>query len=201
MKLNGKDLAKQNVKERLHSGLGFVPEDRSKDGMIASFSIAENMILDYYDQAPFAKGISMKPAVVADNAEKLREEFDVRVTSVQDPISTLSGGNQQKAILARELSRELDLLVVSQPTRGLDVGSIEFVHKRMIEERDKGVPVMVVSTELDEVVSLADRIVVLYRGRIMGDVSPDTPRDALGLMMAGVPADEALAQVKGEAGK
>lgn len=202
MKLAGEDLAKFGVKARLKKSLGFVPEDRSKDGMIASFSIAENMILDLYDQAPFAQGINMKPKVVLDNAEKLREEFDVRVTSVTDPISTLSGGNAQKAILARELSRPLKLLVASQPTRGLDVGSIEFVHKRIVEERDGGTGVILVSTELDEVVAMADRIAVMYRGKIVGIVPPDTPRDVLGLMMAGIAPEQAQSAAgNAEAGK
>ncbi|MDO5700926.1 MAG: ABC transporter ATP-binding protein [Bowdeniella nasicola] len=192
--LDGTNLAGASVKDRLRAGIGFVPEDRSTDGMIATFSIAENMILDVYDRPPFASGMSMKPSVVGDNAEKLREEFDVRVTSVRDPISTLSGGNQQKVILAREMSRSLRLLVASQPTRGLDVGSIEFVHSRVVAERDEGVPVLIISTELDEVYGLADRIVVMYRGRIVGIVDPDTPRSVLGLMMAGVPHDEAVAQ-------
>ncbi|MBV7364156.1 ABC transporter ATP-binding protein [Actinomycetaceae bacterium TAE3-ERU4] len=190
--LNGRDLLPLGIKKRLHSGLGFVPEDRSHDGLIASFSIAENMILDQYDQAPFAKGISMSPRVVEEHAEKLREEFDVRVTSIHDAISTLSGGNQQKAILAREMSKNLEMLVVSQPTRGLDVGSIEFVHARIIEERDAGIPVIVVSTELDEVVALADRIAVMFHGEVVGIVPADTPRDVLGLMMAGVPYEDAI---------
>lgn len=194
LKLGGKDLANRSVKQRLRDGIGFVPEDRSTDGMIASFSIAENMILDMYDRQPFANGMQMKPQVVFDNAETQREAFDVRVTSIHDPISTLSGGNQQKVILARELSRELDLLVASQPTRGLDVGSIEFVHSRIVEERDRGTPVLIISTELDEVYGLADRIAVMYRGQLVGIVSPDTPRSVLGLMMAGVPYDEALTQ-------
>ena len=193
--LNGTEITSHSIKNRLHNGLGFVPEDRSRDGLIASFTIAENMILDQYDQAPFAKGISMSTRTIAEHAEKLREEFDVRVTSIHDPISTLSGGNQQKAILAREMSKHLELLVVSQPTRGLDVGSIEFVHARIIAERDAGIPVIVVSTELDEVVGLADRIAVMYHGRIVGIVSPDTPRDVLGLMMAGVPLEEARSKV------
>lgn len=190
--LAGENIDHQKIKARLRAGMGYVPEDRSKDGMIATFSVAENMILDVYDQAPFATGISMHPPVVDANAKKLAGEFDVRLTSVQDPISTLSGGNQQKAILARELSREIKLLVAAQPTRGLDVGSIEFVHKRIVEERDAGAAVLLVSTELDEVASLADRIAVMYRGRIVGIVPPDTPRDALGLMMAGVPYQEAI---------
>ena len=116
-----------------------------------------------------------------------------RLSSVTDPISTLSGGNQQKVVVAREITRDLRLLVVSQPTRGVDVGSIEFIHKRIVAVRDEGTPVLLVSSELDEVLALADRIAVMYRGRIVGVVPAGTSRDALGLMMAGVPADEALA--------
>ncbi|MDO5721473.1 MAG: ABC transporter ATP-binding protein [Actinomycetaceae bacterium] len=194
VEIGGFDVAGKTIKQRLQHGLGFVPEDRSTDGMVASFSIAENMILDLYDRPPFASGINMKPSVVEANAEKLREEFDVRVTSVHDPISTLSGGNAQKAILARELSRPLSALVASQPTRGLDVGSIEFVYKRIVQERDNDTAVLVISTELDEVDALADRIAVMYRGRIVGIVPAGTPRDVLGLMMAGVPLEEAQAQ-------
>ena len=190
MTLDGKDLTKMKVKDRLRHQLGYIPEDRSTDGMIASFSIAENMILDLYDIPPFATGVNMHPKVVMENASKLQEEFDVRVTSLQDPISTLSGGNQQKVIVARELSRPLKLLVASQPTRGLEVGSIEFVHQRIVQQRDMGTAVILVSTELDEVVGLADRIAVMYRGKIVGVVPPDTPRNVLGLMMAGVSAEE-----------
>ncbi len=190
--MGGKEIDKVGIKKRLRSGLAYVPEDRSKDGMIAEFSIAENIILDVYDRKPFATGLNMHPAAIDKHARELVEEFDVRLTSVEDPISTLSGGNQQKAILARELSRPIDVLVAAQPTRGLDVGSIEFVHKRIVEERDRGTAVLVVSTELDEVSALADRIAVMYRGRIVGIVPADTSRDTLGLMMAGVPYEEAL---------
>ncbi|SNU00339.1 nucleoside ABC transporter ATP-binding protein [Ruaniaceae bacterium KH17] len=190
--LDGTDLLKKGVKDRLQNhGLGFVPEDRSTDGIIASFSIAENLILDLYDTAEFASGISMSPKKVAENATQRAEEFDVRLTSIYDPISTLSGGNQQKVVIAREMSRPLRLLVASQPTRGLDVGSIEFMHKRIIAERDTGTPCVIVSTELDEVLNLADRIAVMYRGNIVGIVPGDTSRDVLGLMMAGVPLAEA----------
>lgn len=192
--IGGKQVNDLNIKQRLRHGLGYVPEDRQTEGMVGSFSIAENMILDLYDQPPFAKGINLRKTVIADNAEHRREEFDVRVTSVHDPISTLSGGNAQKAILARELSRPLKALVASQPTRGLDVGSIEFVYKRIVEERDNGTAVLVISTELDEVDALADRIAVMYRGKIVGIVPAGTPRDVLGLMMAGVPLEEARAQ-------
>ncbi|MDN5962991.1 MAG: ABC transporter ATP-binding protein [Actinomyces sp.] len=194
--LGGTDIASMSIRQGVEVGVGYVPEDRSEDGMISTFTIAENMVLDQYYHPPFAKGISMDLGQVHSHAEKLREEFDVRVTSVEDPISTLSGGNQQKAILARELSRPLRALVASQPTRGLDVGSIEFVHSRIVEERDKGTAVLVVSTELDEVTALADRIAIMYRGRIVGIVPPDTPRDVLGLMMAGVPLGDARAEAE-----
>ena len=197
VELDGVDLTKKTVRQSLETGIGFVPEDRSTDGIIASFSVAENLILDQHRNAPFATGPAMHPKVVEENAIKLRDEFDIRLTSVHDPISTLSGGNQQKVVVAREMSRDLRLLVVNQPTRGVDVGSIEFIHKRIVEERDKGTPVLLISSELDEVVALADRIAVMYRGKIIGIVPADTPRDALGLMMAGVPQDEALAASKG----
>ncbi|MGB3829372.1 MAG: ABC transporter ATP-binding protein [Ornithinimicrobium sp.] len=201
--LDGRDLAPLGVRQRLRAGIGFVPEDRSTDGVVSSFSIAENLVLDLYDTAPFAKGVSMSPAAVRDNAQVQTQEFDVRFTDVNDPIATLSGGNAQKVVLARELSRPLSLLIASQPTRGLDVGSIEFVHQRIVEERDKGTPVMIVSTELDEVVALADRVAVMYRGKVVGIVdaaeSPEgISRDVLGLMMAGVPLAEAQEQTSGK---
>ncbi|TRW45109.1 ABC transporter ATP-binding protein [Georgenia yuyongxinii] len=192
--LDGTELVGRGVKDRLRAGLGFVPEDRSTDGIIASFSVAENLVLDLYDTEPFASGMAMSPAMVRRSAEQRVSEFDIRLTSVDDPISTLSGGNQQKVVIAREMSRPLRLLVASQPTRGLDVGSIEFMHKRIVSERDNGTPVLIVSTELDEVLALADRIAVMYRGRMVGIVEAGTHRDVLGLMMAGVPLEEAQAQ-------
>jgi simple sugar transport system ATP-binding protein len=166
--------------------VGFVPEDRSTDGMVADFSIAENLILDQYHNAPFSRAGSLKVGVVQRNAKDKVGEFDIRTTSVDDPISALSGGNQQKVVLARELSRDLRLLVAAQPTRGLDVGSIEFVHQQIVAQRDKGVPVVIIATELDEVEALADRIAVMYRGRVVGVVPGGTNRETLGLMMAGV---------------
>ncbi|WP_101598332.1 ABC transporter ATP-binding protein [Brevibacterium aurantiacum] len=191
--LDGKNLVGQSVKDRLGAGIGFVPEDRSTDGIIAEFAIRENMILDVYDRPPYAKGLNLKTSVITEAAKQKVEEFDIRLGSVVDPIGTLSGGNQQKVVLSRELGRELRLFIASQPTRGLDVGSIEFVHKRVIAERDAGTPCLIVSTELDEVYGLADRIAVMYSGRIVGIVGANTSREALGLMMAGVPADEAFA--------
>lgn len=192
--LDGRELTGASVRQVLDAGVGYVPEDRSRDGLISSFSIAENLILDAFDSAPFSRAGALRPAVIRQNAEQRMAEFDVRAGSPEAHASTLSGGNQQKVVLARELSRPLRLLVASQPTRGLDVGSIEFVHARIVAERDSGTPVVIVSTELDEVIALADRILVLYRGRSVGIVPAGTDRDVLGLMMAGVPYDEAAAQ-------
>lgn len=191
--LDGEELLGRSVKDVLKAGVGFVPEDRSVDGLIGTFSIAENLILDRYDQAPFAKGISMNPAKVLENAKTRIEEFDVRTPSGLLAAGTLSGGNQQKVVMAREFSRPLRLFIASQPTRGVDVGSIEFLHKRIVAERDHGTPVMIVSTELDEVIELADRIAVLYKGRLVGIVPAGTGRDVLGLMMAGLSPDDAHA--------
>ncbi|QOR71737.1 ABC transporter ATP-binding protein [Ruania alkalisoli] len=189
--LDGTELLGKSVDQVLRAGVGFVPEDRSKDGLISSFSIIENFVLDQYAQEPYAKGPAMQLGVARQKAAEAVEAFDVRTTSIDDPVSTLSGGNQQKVVLAREMSRPLRLFVASQPTRGLDVGSIEFVHQRIIAERDAGTPVLIVSTELDEVLSIADRIAVMYRGSIVGIVEAGTDRDVLGLMMAGVPPEEA----------
>jgi simple sugar transport system ATP-binding protein len=191
--VKGQELVGRSTREVLDSGIGFVPEDRSHDGLVGPFSIAENMILDQYRQEPFAKGVRMKPSVIAANAEEKVAEFDVRTTGVQLSAGSLSGGNQQKVVLARELSKPVvSLFIACQPTRGVDVGAIEFIHRRVIAERDAGVAVLIVSTELDEVAALADRVVVMYRGKIVGIVPPDTPRGVLGLMMAGVPLEAAL---------
>jgi simple sugar transport system ATP-binding protein len=192
--LQGRELVGLDVHQVLDAGVGFVPEDRTVDGLVGSFSIAENLVLDLHRRAPFARGPALDRRAVRRNAERRIEEFDVRCSGPDVAAGTLSGGNQQKVVLARELSRPLDLFIASQPTRGLDVGSIEFVHRRIIAERDAGTPVVIVSTELDEVVELADRIAVMYRGRVVGVVPGDTDRDVLGLMMAGVPEHEAVAQ-------
>ncbi|MGH8822921.1 MAG: ABC transporter ATP-binding protein, partial [Jiangellaceae bacterium] len=189
--LGGNELVGESAKEILDLGVGYVPEDRSHDGLIGSFTVAENLVLDRHDRPPFAQGISMSPARVRSSAVGLVEEFDVRTQGVEAPASSLSGGNQQKLVMARELSRPLQLFVASQPTRGVDVGSVEFLHNRIVAERDRGTPVLIVSTELDEVLGVADRIAVMYRGRVVGIVGPETSRDVLGLMMAGVPLDDA----------
>jgi len=186
IKLEGQDITKSSVRDALHAGIAFVPESREEDGLISSFSIEENLILDLHDLSPYAKGPVISRTVVSAEAEKRVKEFDIRTQSAKDSASSLSGGNKQKVVLARELSRPVKLVVASQPTRGLDVGSIEFVHERIIAERDSGRAVLLFSTELDEVSALADRIAVMYRGEFIAIVPADTSREELGLLMAGV---------------
>ncbi|TIH33855.1 ABC transporter ATP-binding protein [Subtercola vilae] len=183
--LDGRWLVGMSVAKVLDAGVGFVPEDRNHDGLVGEFTIAENLMLDRSDRAPFVKRGTLQLNYLNQFADEKAKEFDVRSQGIQTPVGRLSGGNQQKVVLARELSRDLRLFVAAQPTRGIDVGSIEFVHKRIVETRDSGVPVIVVSTELDEVTALADRIAVMYRGSIVGIVPGNTSRDVLGLMMAG----------------
>ena len=183
--LEGKSLRGRTVKGVLDAGVGFVPEDRKEDGLVAEFTIAENLMLDCSSGEPFVRYSSLRLDYLAEFAEEKVKAFDIRAQGIATHVGRLSGGNQQKVVLARELSRELKLFVAAQPTRGLDVGSIEFVHEQIVAARNAGVAVIVVSTELDEVLALADRIVVMYRGGIVGIVPGDTLRDVLGLMMAG----------------
>lgn len=184
--LHGKELVAENVRHVLESGVGFVPEDRKVDGLVAEFSVAENLMLDRSFSGPFTKGPAIDFAHRDGFAEQAITDFDIRTPNRDTLVGRLSGGNQQKVVLARELGRDLKLLVASQPTRGVDVGSIEFIHERIIEVRDSGVPVLIISTELDEVIALADRIAVMYRGSIIDIVPADTPREKLGRLMAGV---------------
>jgi simple sugar transport system ATP-binding protein len=185
VRLNGRDLTHATPRQRLHAGIAYIPEDRQEDGLVGDFSVADNMVLDTYDRPPFASRVNLNLGAIAENAAKRVQEFDVRTTSADTPVGTLSGGNQQKVILARELGRAHKLLVASQPTRGLDVGSIEFVHRRIVEERDHGAAVLIVSSELDEIYALSDRIAVMYDGRITGFRPPTVPAEELGLLMAG----------------
>ena len=186
--LEGHELVGKTVRDSLHTGIAYVPESRELDGLISSFTIAENLILDVFDIAPNAKGPMLDLGYISSNAEKQVKEFDVRIQSVTDPVSSLSGGNKQKVVLARELSRPVRLLVAAQPTRGLDVGSIEFVHEQIVATRDSGIPVMIVATELDEATQLGDRIAVMYKGKVVGVVPSNTSRAVLGQMMAGITA-------------
>ncbi|MBN9610054.1 MAG: heme ABC transporter ATP-binding protein [Actinobacteria bacterium 69-20] len=187
--IDGRNLLGIGAREAIRAGVGFVPEDRQEDGLVGEFTIAENLMLNRSSGPPFVRHGSLQLRFRRKFADQKIREFDVRTPSATTRARQLSGGNQQKVVLARELSRDLRLLIAAQPTRGLDVGSIEFVHQRIIAARDEGVPVVMVSTELDEVTALADRIAVMYRGTIVGIVPPDTPRDVLGLMMAGAPVD------------
>lgn len=191
--LDGTELVGKSVRGILDEGVGFIPEDRSTDGLVGAFSVAENLILNRTNAPPFVRRGVLQLGRRDEFATKSVDEFDIRTQGIDEPVGRLSGGNQQKVVVARELSRDLRLLVAAQPTRGVDVGSIEFIHKRIIATRDAGVPVVVVSTELDEAVALGDRILVMYRGRVVGIVPADTPRDVLGLMMAGIPAEGSAA--------
>jgi ABC-type uncharacterized transport system ATPase subunit len=188
IRLAGEEIIGHTVRRVLESGVGFVPEDRKTDGLIAEFTVAENLMLDRSFRGEFVKGVAIDFAHRDEFADRAIREFDIRTPGSQTFVGRLSGGNQQKVVLARELGRELKLLVATQPTRGVDVGSIEFIHERIVEVRDSGVPVLIISTELDEVIALADRIAVMYRGAIIDIVSPDTPRETLGQLMAGVHA-------------
>ncbi|GAB3934812.1 ABC transporter ATP-binding protein [Kribbella albertanoniae] len=189
--LDGQELTTKSTRHRLDAGIGYVPEDRGHDGFVGSFTVAENLVLDLFRNAPFGNGLALNTDEIDKNAHARVEEFDIRTQGIDLTVSSLSGGNQQKVVLARELSRPLKLLVASQPTRGVDVGSIEFLHTRIVHERDQGTAVLIVSTELDEIAALADRVAVMYRGKVVGVVPADTPRDELGLMMAGASKSEA----------
>jgi ABC-type uncharacterized transport system ATPase subunit len=183
--LDARDISRASPRERLRAGIGYIPEDRQEDGLVKDFSVADNMVLDTYDRPPYASRIAMDLGKIRERAKSLVAEFDVRTSSIDTPVGTLSGGNQQKVILAREVGRQVRLLLASQPTRGLDVGSIEFVHRRIVEERDQGTAVIIVSSELDEIYALADRIAVMYEGKITGFRPPTVPVAELGLLMAG----------------
>ena len=179
-----KDMAPHSVHE---AGISHVPEDREKHGLVANYSIADNLVLNQFDQAPFAKGWIRNLGEVAKNAEQLVEKFDIRTPSAFNPASSLSGGNKQKVVVARELSQELPVLVAAQPTRGVDVGSIEFIHNQLISASDNGAGVLLVSAELDEILSLSDRIAVMSGGKIVAIVdSKDADRNYIGRLMAGL---------------
>ncbi|MBI5298119.1 MAG: ABC transporter ATP-binding protein [Chloroflexi bacterium] len=188
--LSGKDIHKSTPRQIIEQGVAHVPEDRQKHGLVLSFPLLDNMVLCTYYQPPFAKGVNMQEKIIIQNGVELVKQFDVRTPSVFVAASTLSGGNQQKVIVAREFSRPIKLLIASQPTRGLDVGSIEYIHGRIIEKRDEGTAVLVVSSELDEIIALSDRIAVMYRGRIVDILPAGATKEHLGLLMAGVKPED-----------
>jgi simple sugar transport system ATP-binding protein len=186
IKLDGSEILGKTVQDALRSGIAYIPESRELDGLIGSFSISENLILDVHDISPVAKRGILDYGYINQNSTNLVKEFDIRTQSIFNSASALSGGNKQKVVLARELSRDVKLVVASQPTRGLDVGSIEFVYEKLLSERSANRAILLISSELDEVLELADRIAVIYKGEIVGEVGPDVSREKLGLLMAGI---------------
>ena len=189
----GSPVVRATPRQILEMGVAHVPEDRQGDGLVLSFPVHDNLVLNTYYLPPFANGLITQEEAVIATASRLVEEFDVRTPSVFVPTSTLSGGNQQKVIVAREFSRPIQLLIAAQPTRGLDVGSIEYIHNRIIQKRDEGTAVLLASPELDEVIALSDRIAVMYKGQIV-DIVPaaGVNKEYLGLLMAGVKPEEAV---------
>ncbi|AZR72434.1 ABC transporter ATP-binding protein [Anoxybacter fermentans] len=186
IEFRGEEVSRLTTRQRIEAGISYIPEDRHKRGLVLDYSLSDNMILGHHYKKPFAKGINLNYPVIHSNARELIEEFDVRTPNEEALAKNLSGGNQQKVIIARELSRDPDLLIAAQPTRGVDVGAIEFIHKRIVEQRDAGKAVLLISLELDEILSLSDRIAVIYEGQIVDIIdAKDATEEELGLMMAG----------------
>jgi simple sugar transport system ATP-binding protein len=189
----GQDATRESTMQRLDLGLGHIPEDRQRRGLVLDFSLAENIALHDFDHAPASRWGWLYPKRLIARARRLLQEFDVRGGGPQTLASSLSGGNQQKVVLAREVSRGPSALIAAQPTRGLDVGAIEFVHRRLVEERDRGRAILLVSFELEEVLSLSDRILVIFEGRIVGEYEPDVSEEELGIAMTGGKREEVAA--------
>ena len=200
VRFDGRDVTGWPPDDLFRAGLAHVPEDRQRDGLIGSFTVSSNLVLNQIEERPFSRRLRIDRRAVRDHAEELVQQFDVRTASVQSAASTLSGGNQQKVIVAREFFHADRLLVMSQPTRGLDVGSIQYIHRQVVNKRDEGVGVLLNSSELDEVLALADRVAVIYRGRIVGVLErEEASRERIGLLMAG--AVEEAAEVEIPAGE
>lgn len=190
--LNGRDITNIPPRKIIEAGVGHIPQDRHKHGLVLDFPIGENMVLQTYYKPPYSKRGILNFKAIYEKARQLIAEFDVRTPDEYTKARALSGGNQQKAIIGREVDRNPDLLIAAQPTRGLDVGAIEFIHRRLIEQRDKGKAVLLVSFELDEVMNVSDRIAVIYEGKIVAIVNPkETTEQELGLLMAGSKRKEA----------
>ncbi len=179
------DVTSASSREALDAGLGHIPEDRQLRGLVLDFSVAENLALHAYREPPDSNHGWLFPRRLIERGRKLLKEFDIRGGNAETPASSLSGGNQQKVVIAREVSGDPAVLVAAQPTRGLDVGAIEFVHRRLVEERDEGRAILLVSFELEEILSLSDRILVMYEGQIVGEYTPDATEEELGLAMTG----------------
>ncbi|GAP08489.1 nucleoside ABC transporter ATP-binding protein [Anaerolinea thermolimosa] len=199
IRLLGQDVTRATPREIIELGTAHVPEDRQRDGLVLSFPVAENIVLCTYYKPPFARGVQLQREIIYETANRLIADFDIRTPSASTTVGSLSGGNQQKVIIAREFSRPIHLLVASQPTRGLDVGSIEYIHQRIVQKRDEGCAVLLVSPELDEVMELSDRIAVMYRGKIVAIVPAESAtKSYIGLLMAGVSPEQAGAPQEGE---
>jgi general nucleoside transport system ATP-binding protein len=183
--VGGRDVTHASAHQFLEEGVGHIPEDRHRRGLVLEFSLAENLVLHDYAKSPYANRGFLNPGRIFSSARKLLQEFDVRGGSATTPASALSGGNQQKVVIAREVHRDPRVLIAAQPTRGLDVGAIEFVHRRLVEQRDAGKAVLLISLELEEVISLSDRILVMYEGRIVGEYGPSVTEEELGIAMTG----------------
>jgi general nucleoside transport system ATP-binding protein len=188
----GEEITHASPRQITELGTAHIPEDRQKDGLVLPFPISDNLILNTYYQKPFTKGAVLDDQAILQSANKLVDEFDIRTPSALTSVGSLSGGNQQKVIVAREFSRPIKLLIASQPTRGLDVGSVEYIHRRVLQKRDEGCAVVLVSSELDEIMELSDRIAVMYRGKIVEILSAEeATKEGVGLLMAGVKPKEA----------
>jgi simple sugar transport system ATP-binding protein len=183
--LGDRDITDAGPRQLHNMGVSYIPEDRQGSGLVLDFTVAENMILDCYYEPPFSKTVGLDWGATKEAAKRLVHQYDVRTPSIDVPVSTLSGGNQQKVIVAREFDRDVQLVVASQPTRGIDVGAIEYVHSQIVKRRDDGAAVLVVSSELDEILALADRILVIFHGRLAGEFSPDADVTDIGLAMLG----------------
>jgi simple sugar transport system ATP-binding protein len=184
------DITTESPRAIHNRAIAHVPEDRQESGLILPFSVTENIILDSYHQEPISHGVRMDWGAARKQAERLVEEYDVRTPGIDVLVSTLSGGNQQKVIVAREFDRDVTLVIASQPTRGIDVGSIEYIHSRIVEERDQGAAVLIVSSELDEIAALSDRILVMFEGRIAGEFDGSASTTDIGLAMLGSQSEE-----------
>lgn len=184
--IDGVTMPHENPRAAIMAGASHIPEDRHKFGMVKDYPLSTNLVLSSFDRPPFTHGMLLDQNAIDENARKLVTEFDIRTPSEQTTMSSLSGGNQQKAVVAREFSRPMKLLIAAQPTRGVDVGSIEFIHRRIVEARDKGNAVLLVSAELDEIMSLSDRILVMFKGQVVGERdAAQTTRSDIGLLMMG----------------
>ena len=184
--VDGEDITGQSLKQLIEKGLAYIPEERNRDGMIQEFSVAENLIMRDTDQGPYSKRSIFDFKAIDKQSDKLVQQFNVKTPSVDTPMKNLSGGNAQKVILARELSRKPRVLIAAQPTRGVDIGATEYIHDLIIKQRDAGTATLLISEDLDEIIALSDRIAVIFHGEIMGIVDrEDAVPEKIGLMMAG----------------